>query len=42
MDLFTRLEALEHKPKYGDPCNQCGLCCMLEVCGIGKIVFGEE
>jgi len=23
------------KPKYGAPCNGCGLCCKLEICDIG-------
>jgi hypothetical protein len=24
------------KPRYGDPCNGCGLCCRLEICGEGE------
>lgn len=28
-------------PAFGSPCNGCGLCCKLEVCRIGKMVFGE-
>lgn len=30
------------KPKEGQPCNGCGLCCMLEVCAIGARVYGED
>jgi hypothetical protein len=28
------------KPIRGEPCNGCGLCCSLEVCGIGIKVLG--
>ena len=24
------------KPRYGAPCNGCGLCCKLEICGVGE------
>ena len=27
------------KPAFGSPCNGCGLCCKMEVCGIGQSVF---
>lgn len=30
------------KPKFGSPCNGCGLCCKMEVCAIGKGVFGAD
>lgn len=29
------------KPKFGHPCNHCGLCCRESLCGVGEIVFGE-
>lgn len=29
------------KPIYGAPCNGCGLCCRMEVCGIGKMAYPE-
>lgn len=29
------------KPKFGEACNGCGLCCIMEVCVAGKIVFGD-
>lgn len=35
-------EALSKKPSYGSVCNQCGWCCMMEVCSIGKEVYGKE
>ena len=30
------------KPKFGSPCNGCGLCCKTEVCGIGKEFYGSQ
>lgn len=32
---MTQLE----KPPYGSPCNSCGLCCRMEICPLGEIVF---
>lgn len=32
--------ALESKPKLGDACNQCGYCCLTEVCVIGQELGG--
>jgi hypothetical protein len=29
------------KPKFGSPCNGCGLCCAIVVCKIGQIAFGD-
>jgi hypothetical protein len=31
-----------NKPKRGDPCNSCGLCCIEEACGISVAVFGDD
>jgi hypothetical protein len=28
---------LPPKPKYGEACNRCGLCCALELCVIGEL-----
>ena len=28
------------KPKIGEPCNNCGICCMSQVCGNGSFVMG--
>lgn len=28
------------KPRYGDPCNSCGLCCFLSQCPISELAFG--
>jgi hypothetical protein len=27
------------KPREGQPCNGCGLCCQMELCGIGVMAF---
>ena len=36
------LPILPPKPKYGAPCNGCGLCCAAQLCEIGKMAFGED
>lgn len=33
---------LQEKPKHGQPCNHCGLCCMAVLCDLGKRVFGAS
>ncbi len=30
------------KPKYGNPCNHCGLCCRLSLCKIGEMAFPDH
>jgi len=30
------------KPLYGEPCNGCGLCCVMEQCDLSKAFFGEQ
>lgn len=27
------------KPRFGQPCNGCGVCCAVEVCAIGAMAF---
>jgi hypothetical protein len=35
-DLGVRIEAAKKaKPKYNEPCNHCGWCCLTEVCQLG-------
>jgi hypothetical protein len=29
-------------PKFGDPCNGCGFCCIAEQCAVSVGVFGEQ
>jgi hypothetical protein len=31
--------SLPSKPRYGEACNGCGLCCAIEICEVGKIAF---
>jgi hypothetical protein len=31
-----------NKPKYKEPCNNCGACCYMETCEISEIVFGDD
>jgi len=31
--------ALDRKPRHGEPCNRCGLCCMATLCALGQHVF---
>lgn len=33
------MSQLPQKPKFGTACNGCGICCALELCEAGKIVF---
>lgn len=30
------------KPPFASPCNGCGLCCQLELCVVGKLMFPLE
>lgn len=30
------------KPLYGDPCNNCGICCLLSRCPISMAIFGNS
>jgi hypothetical protein len=30
------------KPRMGTPCNGCGMCCRMEVCGIGVMAYGDD
>jgi hypothetical protein len=29
------------KPRYGAPCNGCGLCCKLELCHVAEVALGS-
>ncbi len=41
-DKFDLKEALSKKPEFDKKCNGCGLCCMMEVCAIGKGIYGKR
>lgn len=30
---------LPKKPRYGSPCNGCGICCALQICQVGEMAF---
>ena len=30
---------LPSKPKFGEACNGCGICCAIELCGIAEMAF---
>lgn len=32
--------AVQNKPKMGQPCNNCGWCCLVEVCPVGQELGG--
>lgn len=34
--------AVKTKPKFGDDCNNCGYCCIAEVCPIGQDLTGSS
>jgi hypothetical protein len=33
---------LERKPRHGDPCNRCGLCCYAALCDVAKMIHGNR
>ena len=33
---------LDKKPKHGEPCNRCGLCCIATLCILAREVFGHR
>ena len=34
------LKVIPTKPRYGAPCNGCGVCCQQELCPLGTTAFG--
>ena len=36
------MAAIEIKPKMGEPCNNCGWCCLTEVCVVGQEITGNS
>jgi len=33
---------LERKPRHGDPCNRCGLCCYASLCDVARVIHGNR
>ncbi len=43
MNLYNSIrQANSIKPKFGEPCNQCGWCCLTEVCPIGVVALSSK
>lgn len=38
-EVIAAVNRLE-KPSWGEPCNGCGMCCTVEVCGLALVVLG--
>ena len=36
------IEAVKIKPKFDEPCNNCGWCCLTEVCPVGADIVGTQ
>jgi len=34
--------AAASKPAWGEPCNGCGVCCIVEPCPVGMLVSGKR
>ena len=32
----------DNKPKFGEPCNRCGLCCMMQLCEAALLIFRTD
>ena len=35
-------EMIERKPRHGQPCNDCGLCCVATLCELGRALFNQS
>lgn len=36
---FVSKGALERKPRYGDPCTGCGICCIMTLCPLAQAIY---
>lgn len=34
--------AIERKPRHGAACNNCGLCCLMTLCDLGRAVYRRD
>lgn len=35
------MSALPPKPRFGEKCNGCGLCCAVQLCEVGELAFPD-
>ena len=42
IDIKVIMQANEIKPSYGAACNNCGWCCLTEVCAVGTELSGSN
>ena len=35
-------ELLAMKPKHGEPCTRCGICCIASLCPLAEHIFGKR
>jgi hypothetical protein len=40
--FFASRQQLQNKPPHGQPCNNCGLCCVGTLCPLARHVFHHE
>ena len=40
--ISITFEAQKNKPSFSNPCNNCGWCCLTEVCSIGVELSGSK
>lgn len=37
--FLAKRSELENKPRHGEPCNRCGLCCRATLCALAQHLF---
>jgi uncharacterized cysteine cluster protein YcgN (CxxCxxCC family) len=42
IDIKVISQAYKSKPAYESPCNNCGWCCLTEVCAVGVELSGSK
>ena len=40
--FFAPAGVLDLKPRHGQPCNNCGMCCVATLCPLARRLFGRE
>jgi hypothetical protein len=39
---FVPRGMLEKKPRHGEACNRCGLCCYAQLCDVAQVIHGRQ